>query len=324
MNLSKLLLTFLIFCFLYVNANELVQDKTNKKKIVYIVSDISIPFWNIMAKGIEKRASLLDYDFEILDAQNSAKKELENTVKAIKEKVTGIIVSPTNSSACVTILKLANEANIPVVISDVGTDGGEYVSYISSNNKNGAYKIGKLLTSKMIEEGFSNKKVGIIAIPQKRLNGQERTIGFIKALDESNIVNADLKQFESMTNEKTYKYTKEMIDKFPNLHAIWLQTSHIYKGALKAINESEKKDKILLVTFDAEPEFLNLIPKGVIIASGMQQPHLMGETALVQLDSHLNGISVKKDLQLPILIISAKNIEKKLPIIKLNVLGIEK
>lgn len=324
MRLSKLLLTFLTFCFLCVNANELVQDKTNKKKIVYIVSDISIPFWNIMAKGIEKRATLLDYDFEILDAQNSAKKELENTVKAIKEKVTGIIVSPTNSSACVTILKLAKEANIPVVISDVGTDGGEYVSYISSNNKNGAYKIGKLLTNKMIEEGFSNKKVGIIAIPQKRVNGQERTIGFIKALDESNIVNANLKQLVTWTEEETYNYTKEMIANYPDLNAIWIQTSSIYKGALKAINESAKKDKILLVTFDAEPEFLNLIPKGVIIASGMQQPHLMGETALIQLDSHLNGISVKKDLQLPILIISAKNIEEKLPIIKLNVLGIEK
>ncbi|WP_419763602.1 MAG: substrate-binding domain-containing protein [Arcobacter sp.] len=324
MKISKLLITFLTFCFLCLNANELVQGKPIKKKIVYLVSDINIPFWNIMAKGIEKGTDLLGYDFEILDAQNSAKKELENTIKAIKDEVSGIIVSPTNSSACVTILKLAKEANIPVVISDIGTDGGEYVSYISSNNKNGAYKIGKLLTNKMIEKGFSNKKVGIIAISQKRLNGQERTIGFIKALDESNIVNANLKQLVTWTQEETYNYTKEMLTNYPDLNAIWIQTSSIYKGALKAINESQRKDEILLVTFDAEPEFLNLIPKEIIIASGMQQPYLMGKTALIQLDSHLNGINVKKNLQLPILIISAKNIEKKLPIIKLNVLGIEK
>lgn len=319
MNISKLLITFLISSFLCINANEPI-----KKKIVYMTPDISIPFWNIMAKGVEKGTTLLGYDFEILDAQNSTKKELENIIKAIKENVSGIIISPNNSSSCVTILKLAQEANIPVVISDIGTDAGEYVSYVSSNNKDGAYKIGKLLTKKMQDSGLQNGKVGIIAIPQKRLNGQERTSGFMQALDEANIKSADLKQLITWTDEETYNYTKNMIINHPNLSAIWLQTSNIYKGAIKAINESGKKDEILLVTFDAEPEFLNLIPKGTIIGSGMQEPYLMGKTALIQLDNHLNGINVEKNLQIPILIVSTKNIVKKLPTIKLNVLGIEK
>lgn len=318
MNILKLLITFLISAFICLNANEIA-----KKKIVYMAPDISIPFWNIMAKGIGNGTTLLGYNFEILDAQNSTKKELENTIKAIKEKVSGIIVSPTNSSSCVTILKLAKDANIPVVISDIGTDKGEYVSYVSSNNKDGAYQIGKLLTKRMIEDGFQNGKVGIIAIPQKRLNGQERTSGFMKALDESNIKSTDLKQLITWTEEETYNYTKEMILNHPDINAIWLQTSNIYKGAINAINDSNKKDKILLVTFDAEPEFLDLIPKGIIIGSGMQQPYLMGKTAILQLDSHLNGINVKKDLQLPILIVSTKNIKKELSSIKLNVLGNE-
>lgn len=319
MNISKLLITLLISSFIYINANETFQ-----KKIVYITPDITIPFWNIMSKGVENGTNLLGYDFEMLDSQNNAKKELENAVKAINEKVEGIIISPTNSSACVTILKLAKEANIPVVISDIGTDSGEYVSYVSSNNKKGAYQIGKLLTEKMSEKGFQNGKVGVIAIPQKRSNGQERTSGFMQALDESNVKSADLKQLITWTDEETYNYTRDMIKNHPNLSAIWLQTSNIYKGAIKAINDSNKQDKILLVTFDAEPEFLNLIPKGTIIGSGMQEPYLMGKTALVQLDNHLNGQEVEKNLQMPILIISTKNITEKLPIIKLNVLGIEK
>ncbi len=319
MNISKFLTTFLIFLFLSINANA-----ASHKKIVYLVSDISIPFWSIMAKGIERGSTLLNYDFEILDAKNSPKKELENTIQAIREKVSGIIVSPTNSSACVTILKLAKAANIPVVISDIGADSDDYVSYVSSSNKEGAYEIGKLLTKEMIEEGYQNGKVGIIAISQKRLNGQERTSGFMKALDEANIKSADLKQSVTWTDDETYYYVKNMLISHPDLRAIWLQTSNTYKAAIKAINESSKKNKILLVTFDAEPEFLDLIPKGIIIGSGMQEPYLMGKTAFTQLDSHLNGIKVKKNLQLPILIISRKNIEEKLPIIKLNVLGIEK
>ena len=323
MLIKKLLSIFFISSLLFINANDLNIPKQKEKKLVYLVSDLSIPFWKIMADGIKSSSDLLGYKLEILDAQNNSKKELENTIKAIKDNVSGIIVSPTNSSACVTILKFANNANIPVVISDVGTDSGKYVSYVSSNNKQGAYEIGKILTKQMIEKGYQNRKVGIIAIPQKRLNGQERTAGFMNALDESNIKSIDIKQLNTWTEEETYNLVKEMINNHPDLSAIWLQTSNIYNGALKAINDTNKQNDILLITFDAEPEFLNLIPKEIIIGAGMQQPYLMGKTALMQIDGYLNKEKVEKNLQLPILIISTDNIKEKLSTIKLNVLGIK-
>ncbi|WP_428026519.1 substrate-binding domain-containing protein [Arcobacter sp.] len=323
MNIQKLLLTLLISSLLFLNANETNQKTPIKKKVVYLVSDISIPFWKIMAKGIEEETALLHYDFEVLDAKKSAKKELENTIKAINGKVSGILVSPTNSSACVTILKLAKKANIPVVVADVGTDGGEYVSYISSNNVAAAYKIGKFLTKEMKERGFQNGRVGIIALPQKRISGRDRTIGFLKALEESKIKNADLKQLIKWDDEETYQYIKNMLEKHPDINAIWMQTSNTYAGAIKAINESGRKDEIILMTFDAEAEFLNLIPKDIITAAVIQQPYLMGKTALSQLDNYLNGVKVQKNIYSPTLIISKENIKKNLENVKLNVLGNE-
>lgn len=288
-----------------------------------MTSDINIPFWQIMSKGINSTSNSLGYDFEIYSASNSAKKELENTIKAIRNKVAGIIVSPTNSSACVTILKLAKKANIPVVIADIGTDSGEYVSYISSNNKNGAYNIGKLLAKQMKALSYDNGTVGIIAIPQKRLNGQERTTGFMKALDEEKIKSADIKQLSKWTQEETYDYVKDMIEKYPNLKAIWLQTSNFYKAAINAINDSGKSNEVLLISFDAEPVFLDLIPNGDIIGAAMQQPYLMGQEAVIALDKHLKNEKVEKNIQLPILSISKDNIEAELSTIKRNVLGIE-
>lgn len=295
----------------------------SKQKIIYLTSDINVPFWQIMAKGIKNTTDSLNYKFEIYSSNNNAKKELELTIKAIQEKVSGIIISPSNSSACVTILKLAKSAGIPVVISDVGTDSGEYVSYISSNNKDGAYKIGKILSKKMINNKWNNGKVGIIAIPQKRLNGQERTAGFMEALDEANIKGANIKQMVEWTKEETYNFTKQFIINYPNLKAIWLQTSNLYNSALKAIKDMKKEKDLLLVTFDAEPEFLELIPKEKIIASGMQQPYLMGKIAAQTLNNHLNGFKVKRNIQIPILAVTTENIATKLPLIKQNVLGIE-
>lgn len=294
------------------------------KKVTYIVSDIRIPFWHIMSKGIKKAASERGYDIEILSANNSKTLQIQLTAKALKQKVDGLIISPINSTSAATILKISKRFHTPVVISDIGTDGGDYVSFISSNNFRGAYKIGKVLVKKMEELGYNKKgTVGIIAIPQKRSNGKARTAGFMKALDEAGIKGAGLLQQVDFSYKETYKYSMELIQNNPNLKAIWLQGSNRYKAALDAINKSGKKGKILLICFDAEPEFLKMIPDGELVGAAMQQPYLMGYEAMVQLDRYLKGKSVVKNKQLEILAISKDNIQQKLPIIKRNVLGLE-
>jgi len=282
-----------------------------------------IPFWEIMSRGIVNAADKLGYSVDIYSAENSRKKELENTLKVIKDKVDGIIVSPTSSAACATILKFANKAKIPVVISDIGTDSGNYVTYISSNNLQGAYEIGQVLANKINSLGWKDAEVGIVAIPQKRLNGQARTAGFMKAMKEAGIKGSDLKQQKTWTEQETYQYSLDMIKSNPNLKAIWLQGSDRYQGALRAIKETNNEQKILLITFDAEPEFLDLIPEGILVGSAMQQPYLMGKIALESMNQFLNGKNVEQEIELPILAISSDNIKEKLPLIRLNVLGIK-
>ncbi len=314
--------TFLTLCLLYVSILN-AQTINDNKKLAYIVSDIQIPFWDIMARGIKNKAGTLGYQIDIYSAGNDKKTELEAVTKAINDKVAGIIVSPTTSSACVTILKLAKNAKIPVIISDIGTDDGEYISYISSDNEKGAYDIGQVLANEMIKKGYDKGTVGIIAIPQQRANGKARTTGFIKAISEHNIKSADIKQQVNFSYQETYDFAKELISKYSNLKAIWLQGSDKYKGALDAIEHTGKKDKILLITFDAEPEFLDMIPTGVLVGAAMQQPYLMGQYAVDSMHNHLNGKKVEKNIQLPILAVSSNNIQKMLPTIKRNVLGIE-
>lgn len=304
---------FLIFNF--INASE------NDKKLIYIVPDLNIPFWKLMSNGVENKTNELNYNLEIFDSQNQSKIELENIIKAIQNKPDGIVLTPTNSSACVTLLKFAKEANIPVVISDVGTNEGEYVSYISSNNFNGAYKLGLMLAEKMLELNIYNKTVAIIAIPQTRLNGKARTDGFVKALKENNINGAGLKQLSEFSENEAYKFTKELLKENPNLGAIWIQTSNIYNGVLNAIKESNKE--ILLISFDAEPIFIDLISKDVIVGVALQQPYLMGETAVQTIDLFLNGKAVEKNIELDILSISKNNIKKEYSKIEKNVLGIK-
>ena len=240
----------------------------------------------------------------------------------LKGRVDGIILSPTNSSAASTILKFANKAGVPVVISDIGTDGGEYVSYIASNNRDGSYQLGRILVNSMRELGWDDGTVGIIAIPQKRANGRARTAGFIQALDEAGIRGAGIRQQVTFSYQETYDFSKELIAADPTLRAIWLQGSDRYQGALDAIADANKQGQILLISFDAEPEFLKMIPDGQLIGAAMQQPFLMGEQAVVTMNAYLNNKVVEKHQLLSVLAVSQQNIENLLPFIQRNVLGI--
>lgn len=316
-------LKILLFFVVMLNFSTLFANSFEKKKLAYIVSDLTIPFWDIMSRGAKNSALNLGYEIEVYNSQNNTKTELENTIKAINSDISGIIISPNNSFSCATVLKLAKKANLPVVIADIGTDGGEYISYISSDNKSGAYEIGKILANKISTLNIQNPKVAIIAIPQKRLNGQERTAGFMKAMDEASIKGANIKQQINFSKEETYNFTKELINENPNLNAIWLQGSDKYQSALDAINDSGKKDKILLLTFDAEPEFLELIQNNILVASAMQQPFLIGEKAVENMDKYLKNETIEKNNKLPVLTISKENIGNNLIIIKKNVFEID-
>ncbi|MGM0594540.1 MAG: substrate-binding domain-containing protein [Pseudomonadota bacterium] len=322
-SIPLLLLVFSLTAFaVHAENTAAVASEAPDKTIAYLVSDIRIPFWSIMDRGVREAAAELDYKVVTYSAHNQAKRELSNTARAITEKVDGIILSPTNSSASVTVLKLAARAGIPVVISDIGTDGGEYVSFIASNNREGAYGIGQLLAEQLKQRGWQEGSVGIIAIPQKRANGQARTAGFMQALNEAGIKSADIAQQVDFSYQETYDYSRDMIAQHPDLRALWLQGSDRYQAALDAIRDAGREGEILLVCFDAEPEFIQLISNGVLVGAAMQQPFLMGEKALTALHHHLEGRAVEKEQRLPVLTISEENIDERLPTIKRNVLGI--
>ena len=314
-----ILLIVSIVCWTNLMANE-----THKKRIAYLVSDISIPFWQIMAKGIAHKANILGYEIKTYSAQNNKKRELQNVFEVMQGTIDGVIISPINSSTAVTMLKFFKQKNIPAVISDIGTDGGEYVSFISSDNKQGAYDLGKILVTKMQELSYDKDgSVGIVAIPQKRANGKARTDGFVQALKEANIEVAGLLQQVDFSYEETYLHSLDLIRKNKNLKAIWLQGSDKYKGALDAIEKSGKQGEILLICFDAEPEFVKMIKKGTLVGAAMQQPYLMGEKSVEVLHNYLLGQKVKKYTTMDILPVSTHNIEEKLPLIRRNVLGLE-
>jgi ribose transport system substrate-binding protein len=296
----------------------------DSKEIVYITPGLDLPFWRYLSKGIEAAAKKGGYTYQALDSHNSADTQLKNAQDAIARGVAGIAISPTDSSTAPSVLALAARAHIPVVVADIGTNSGEYVSFVISDNKEGAHGVGKALAEALKEKGWTDGSVGLITISQARKNGQARTGGFRDALKEAGIAKeAGLQQMQSYTADETFKFTQDMLTANPEMRGMFIQTDQPTIGALRAIKAGHREGTLLVAAFDGIPDFVDLLKKGEIVASGMQQPYLMGEKSGESLISALSGGKPEKEILVPIVIATSKNIDQILPTIKQTVFANE-
>lgn len=289
-----------------------------QSRLVYLVSDQRIPYWDIMYRGIASRAEQLGYELVVMSAANDARTEIENLVSATRSGIDGVILSPTDSVAAVTLLQLAGRADVPVVIADIGAESGDYVSFIESDNEQGAYELGRIVADAL---GSPQRSVGIISIPQSRANGRARTRGFLRALEATGLPSAGLRQQIDFSHDETYRFAVELMQADADLGALWLQGSDRYQAALDAIAETRGEGSVLLACFDSEPEFIDMLRDGRLVAVAMQQPFKMGEMAVNAMHEHLLGKTVPTRYTVPVLAVSADNLDLYLPIIERNVLG---
>ena len=293
------------------------------KDIVYMTPGLDLPFWRAVSKGVEAAAKVKGYGFQALDSHNSAQTQLQNAQDSIARGVGGIVLSPTDSSTAVSVLALAEKARIPAVIADIGTNSGEYVSYISSNNYEGAHGVGLALGAALKKKGWEGGTVGIVGISQARKNGQARTKGFLDGLKEGGFTGkqATLMQMQSYTTDETYKFTQDLLTANPDMRGLYIQTDQPTLGALRAIKAARRGGDILVAAFDGIPEFVDLLKSGQIVVTGMQQPFLMGQTAGETLIDALGGKTPNKEIVVPILAVTSETIDAQLPTVKKTVFG---
>jgi ABC-type sugar transport system substrate-binding protein len=296
----------------------------DSKEIVYLTPSLNLPFWRYLSNGIESVAKKEGFSYTALDSNNSAETQLKNAQDAIARGVAGIAISPTDSSTAPSVLAAAARAKIPVVVADIGTNSGDYVSFIISDNNLGAFGVGEALAAALKEKGWTDGSVGLVTISQARKNGQARTAGFREAMKNAGITKeAGLQQMQAYTADETFKFTQDMLTANPNMKAMFIQTDQPTMGALRAIKAGHRDGTLLVAAFDGIPEFVDLLKKGDIVASGMQQPYLMGVKSGEALISAIKGGTPEKQILVPIIVATSKNIDEILPTIKETVFGNE-
>jgi ribose transport system substrate-binding protein len=250
---------------------------------------------------------------------------LQNAKAAIAQGVVGIVISPTDSAAAPEVLDVAMHAGVPVVIADVGTNGGDYVTYVKSDNYRGAYDTGAELAQAFKEHGWNAEQYTEITISLARKNGKDRTNGFRDAMKDAGMTKELLppKEMVDYSADETNRYVKDILAKSPNVRGLFIETDQPVQGALQALKTAKKTGDVLIVSFDAMPEVADLLKSGTLVAVGMQQPYLMGNKAAEALIGNLHGTPQAKQVLVPILVANNKNIVQLMPIANKTVFGRE-
>lgn len=279
-------------------------------KIAYLTPGLDLPFWRYLSDGIKQQAATLGAPIEVkdYDSRNSAQTQLQNAQDAITRKTDLIIISPTDSSAAPEVLSIAKDAKVPVVIADIGTDSGDYVSFVISSNEKGANEAGKILAQQMEAKGWKGKDVVMITISLARRNGQARTKGFKDAMQEAGSKVVQYLESKNYTRAEAQGFASDMMTAHPEARGFFSEHDEATLGSLAAIEDAGKAKDIVLVGFDGSPETVTAIQQGKVAAASMQQPVLMGREAMRVAWEHLQGKTPDKTVEVPTILVTAENV----------------
>jgi ribose transport system substrate-binding protein len=242
--------------------------ETSKVRIGMVLSNLENPFFKEMEEGALERARRDNVSVEVVSAEDSPVRELQEIRRFIDEKVDVLIVNPTNSHAVSRGVILANEAGIPVITLDREAVRGDVASHIGSNNLLG----GNLAAGYLKENLDRGAKIVELQGNTETTASLNRSRGFEQgSLGELRII---LRENANFKREHSYEIMKRVLREEIDVDGVFAHNDESALGALRAVEESGRD--VVVVGFDGTDEAEEAIIQGRLAATVKQNPYEMG------------------------------------------------
>jgi len=231
-------------------ARSLVKQKTNTLGLVMPYSTeeaFADPFYSEILRGIGSVAQNKEYSL-LLITSNGEKEELEATLKAVRSKrVDGLLILRAKSNdALISELK---ELETPFVI--VGRPEDENDNFWVNNDN---IESSKKLVEYLI--GLGHEKIGVITGNNEYIVYRDRLEGYRRALEDNGLeYNSNYIIQTTGHHGLTTRYTRELLESYPELTAIFAVDDLMGYGAILGIKELGLKvpENIAVVGFNNNP-----------------------------------------------------------------------
>ncbi|EPN0629819.1 ribose ABC transporter substrate-binding protein RbsB [Yersinia enterocolitica] len=265
-----------------VSANALAKDT-----IALVVSTLNNPFFVSMKDGAQKEADKLGYNLVILDSQNNPAKELANVQDLTVRGTKLLLINPTDSDAVGNAVKMANQANIPVITLDRLANAGTVVSHVASDNRFGGKMAGDYIAKKVGSDAKVIQLEGIAGASAARERGE----GFKQSMGK-NKFQLLASQPADFDRTKGLNVMQNLLTAHPDVQAVFAQNDEMALGALRALQTAGKTD-VLVVGFDGTDDGIKAVESGKMGATIAQRPDQIGVIGVQTADKVLKGEKVQ-------------------------------
>jgi LacI family transcriptional regulator len=258
-------------------ARSLVQKKT--RTIGIIISDILNPFYTAIVRGIEDVTYQSGYNVMLCNSDEDPEKEVLYIQILLERRIDGLVISSAFKDRVHPLLSKLESVPLVTIVRKVR---GLVCDSVFGDNVEGVYQAVRHLIQ------LGHQGIAIISGPKGLSSGEERLLGYQKALGDHGItVNSNFIKFGDFKRESGYTLTKEVFEQKEVPTALFVANNQMTIGALTAINALRLRvpQGLSLVSFDDMEWYSFLNPP---LTTVEQSPYLMGKTAGEMLLQRIN------------------------------------
>jgi ribose transport system substrate-binding protein len=295
-----------------------VKSKTelSKIKVGYCTPSLNAPFYVVLTQYIKKYSEGFGMKFVTADGQDDILKQITSIEDLIASGVNVLILNPLDHKALVPAVNAAVKSGVSVFIVDSAIDPtADYVTSVQANNMGNGELIGQWVVNKL---GSTKIKVALISGSQGNPVGREKRLGFIRGFVDMQLISqgySDLnivsQGWGNWTNNGGLKAMEDILVANPEINLLVAENDAMGMGALKAINESGKAGKIMVVGFDGQKEAYELIKESKFGATAMNSPRELAKLVVGAVVKYLNGEKrIDKIIYTEPILINKDNVDK--------------
>jgi ribose transport system substrate-binding protein len=263
--------------------------------IGFAVSTLNNPFFVAMRDGVQQEAQSKGVKVVVMNGNNDPSTQLNQVQDLIQQKVSAILLNPTDSEGLAQAVKMANDAHIPVITLDRSVSSGKVSTFIASDS----VQAGKMAADEIIKalggKGQVVELQGVIGTSAER----DREKGFDEEIKTAPNIQVVAKQAADFDRSKALNVMQNLLQAHPNVQGVFAQNDEMALGALAAAQQANKSG-IKIVGIDGESEAVNDVNKGLLFADIAQQPKSEGALGVDYALKVIAGSSVPATVPSPL------------------------
>nr|WP_286208014.1 sugar ABC transporter substrate-binding protein [Clostridium caldaquaticum] len=264
------------------------------------------PFFVKLNDGIKKVVDSNNGKLIALDSQLDNNKQLAQIDDLIAQKVDMIFLNPVDWKGVKPGLEAASKANIPVIVVDSPVyDDSLVTSTIVSDN----YNAGVLCAQDMVKRLNGKGNIVLLEHPTAK-SAMDRIEGFVSTIKRYSDINIVMKDNSNGQLEIAMDTMSRIMKNIKSFDAVMCLNDPTAMGVIAALQNSNKKEKVLVYGIDGSEEAIKMIENGSLTATAAQFPYKIGKAAAETALKKLKGEVVETYIKIPVELIDKKNLNK--------------